>query len=71
MLAYVALPFLLLEGRGLSPMQAAWPLAAVAMAPLAGRLIGRYPSGLLGGMGLAAIAACRSRRLMPKPWLWV
>ena len=60
-LAYVALPFLLLESYGHSPMRAgllltAWPLAIVLTAPLAGRLIGRYPAGLLGGLGLALLA---------------
>ena len=62
MLAYLALPFLLLETHGRTPMQAgllitAWPLAIVAVAPLAGRLIGRYPDGLLGGIGMAVFAS--------------
>lgn len=61
MLSYLALPFLLLEDRGLSPMEAgmlitAWPLATVLTAPLAGRLIGKYPDGLLGGIGMAMFA---------------
>ena len=61
-LAYVALPFLLLESFGRTPLQAgllitAWPLAIVLVAPLAGRLIGRYPDGLLGGVGLAIFAS--------------
>ena len=61
-LAYIALPFLLLDAWGHTPVQAAllitaWPLAVVVVAPLAGRLIGRYPSGLLGGIGLALLAA--------------
>ena len=61
-LAYIALPFLLLDAWGHTPVQAAllitaWPLAVVVVAPLAGRLIGRYPSGLLGGVGLALLAA--------------
>jgi DHA2 family multidrug resistance protein-like MFS transporter len=34
----------------------AWPLAIVVMAPIAGRLIGRYPDGLLGGIGLGLLA---------------
>jgi len=60
-LAYVALPFLLLDGLGRSHVAAgllitAWPLAIVATAPLAGRLIGRWPDGLLGGIGLALLA---------------
>jgi len=58
MLAYLALPFLLLETYGRTHLQAgllitAWPLAIVAAAPLAGRLIGRHADGLLGGIGMA------------------
>ena len=61
-LAYIALPFLLLDAYGRSPLQAgllitAWPLAIIVAAPLAGRLIGRYPDGLLGGIGLSILAA--------------
>lgn len=61
-LAYIALPFLLLESYGRSPFQAgwlitAWPLAIVLVAPLAGRLVGRYPDGLLGGIGLGVFAS--------------
>ncbi len=61
-LAYIALPFLLLDGYGHSPVQAgllitAWPLAIVVVAPLAGFLIGRYPDGLLGGIGLSFLSA--------------
>ncbi|MEO8936101.1 MAG: hypothetical protein ABI277_05660 [Burkholderiaceae bacterium] len=47
----------MLEGLHRSPTDAglsitAWPLATVAVAPLAGRLIGRVPDGLLGAVGL-------------------
>ncbi|WP_390343953.1 MFS transporter [Variovorax boronicumulans] len=61
MLAYIALPFLLLDVYGRSHIEAgllitAWPLAIVVMAPIAGRLIGRYPDGLLGGIGLGLLA---------------
>jgi DHA2 family multidrug resistance protein-like MFS transporter len=61
MLSFIALPFLLLETYGRSHFEAgllitAWPLATVVMAPVAGRLIGRYPDGLLGGVGLAMLA---------------
>ena len=57
MLAYIALPFLLLDSHGRSLVQAgllitAWPLAIVVTAPLAGRLIGRVADGLLGGVGM-------------------
>ena len=62
MLAYIALPFLLLDAYGRSHIEAgllitAWPLGIVVMAPIAGRLIGRYPDGLLGGIGLALLAS--------------
>lgn len=61
MLSFIALPFLLLETYGKSHFEAgllitAWPLAIVFMAPIAGRLIGKYPDGLLGGIGLALLA---------------
>jgi DHA2 family multidrug resistance protein-like MFS transporter len=61
MLSFIALPFLLLDTYGRSHFEAgllitAWPLAIVVMAPIAGRLIGRYPDGLLGGIGLALLA---------------
>ena len=62
MLGFLSLPFLLLEAQGRSHMEAgllitAWPLATALTAPLAGRLIGRYPDGLLGGIGMAVFAA--------------
>lgn len=61
MLAYIALPFLLLDHFDRSHLEAgllitAWPLAIVATAPVAGRLIGRVPDGLLGGIGLGLLA---------------
>lgn len=61
-LAYIALPFLFLEHYGRSHAAAgalitAWPLGVVVTAPIAGRLIGRYPDGLLGGVGLTLMAA--------------
>jgi DHA2 family multidrug resistance protein-like MFS transporter len=60
-LAFIALPFLLLEGQGRTHLQAgllitAWPLAIVLVAPIAGRLITRYRPGLLSGIGLAVLA---------------
>ncbi|MDB5930838.1 MAG: transporter [Polaromonas sp.] len=60
-LAFIALPFLLLGSYGLSHLQAgllltAWPLCIVAIGPVVGRLIGRYPGGLLGGIGLGLLA---------------
>lgn len=61
MLSYIALPFLLLDVYGRTHLEAgllitAWPLAIVVMAPIVGRLIGRYPDGLLGGIGLGLLA---------------
>ncbi|MDB5845743.1 MAG: transporter [Polaromonas sp.] len=60
-LAYVGLPFLLLGSYSRSHLEAgllltAWPVAIVVVAPFVGRLIGRWPSGLLGGIGLALLA---------------
>ena len=60
-LAFVALPFLLLESQGRGHLEAgllitAWPAATVLAAPVAGRLIARLHGGLLGGAGLALMA---------------
>ena len=60
-LAYVGLPFLLLGSYGRSHLEAgllltAWPLSIVVMAPVVGRLIGRYSGGLLGGAGLGMLS---------------
>jgi DHA2 family multidrug resistance protein-like MFS transporter len=62
MMAYISLPFLLLDAYGRSPAQTgliliAWPLGVVAIAPVAGWLIGRIPDGLLGGIGLAMLSS--------------
>ncbi|WP_370682620.1 MFS transporter [Comamonas sp. GB3 AK4-5] len=61
-MAFLALPFLLIEVRGLPTGQAgllisAWPLALAISAPWVGRMIGRWPAGRLGaaGMGLFAL----------------
>ncbi|MBX3610710.1 MAG: MFS transporter [Hydrogenophaga sp.] len=61
MLANVSLPFLFLGPHGRGHWEAGllmmcWPLATISVAPFAGRLIGRVPSGLLGGIGLGAMA---------------
>ncbi|WHZ12844.1 MAG: putative transporter YebQ, major facilitator superfamily (MFS) [Burkholderiaceae bacterium] len=61
MLAYTALPFLLLDSYGLSPLEAGalitfWPIGIMVVAPIVGRLIGRYPDGLLGGIGMVLMA---------------
>jgi DHA2 family multidrug resistance protein-like MFS transporter len=60
-LAMVSMPFLLQEAFGRTAFQAgvllvSWPAAIVVMAPLAGRMIGRVHSGLLGGVGMALMA---------------
>ena len=60
-LAYVGLPFLFLGGLGLNHLTTgllltAWPLSIVVVAPLVGRLIGHYPGGLLGGIGLGLLS---------------
>jgi DHA2 family multidrug resistance protein-like MFS transporter len=61
-LSYVALPFLLLDAYGRTPLQAgalitSWPLAIFVVAPLVGRMIGRIPDGKLGGLGLGIMSA--------------
>lgn len=61
-IAFVTLPFLFLEAWHRTPAQAGlliacWPLAIIVVAPVAGRLIGRYPDGLLGAIGLGTLAA--------------
>ncbi len=57
-LAFISLPFLLLGGWQRSAAEAGllmsvWPLAVFAIVPVAGRMIGRYSGGLLGGVGMA------------------
>jgi DHA2 family multidrug resistance protein-like MFS transporter len=61
MLAFVVLPFLLQHRFGRSPVETGllitpWPLVLIIVAPLSGRLSDRIPAGLLGGLGLAAMA---------------
>jgi MFS transporter, DHA2 family, multidrug resistance protein len=61
MLAFVALPFYLENRFGYSAVEIGilitpWPIAVAFAAPLAGRLVERYPSGLLGGVGLVLFA---------------
>jgi DHA2 family multidrug resistance protein-like MFS transporter len=61
MLAFVAMPFYLESRFGYSAVQIGliitpWPIAVAFAAPLAGRLVERYPSGLLGGIGLLLFA---------------
>ncbi|MBV9531534.1 MAG: MFS transporter [Bradyrhizobium sp.] len=61
MLAFVALPFYLQSRFGYSAVQMGllitpWPLAVAIASPIAGRLVERYPAGLLGGIGLLVFA---------------
>jgi len=61
-LAYVALPFFLQETLGRTQVETGllmtpWPLTVAVVAPFAGRLADRHSAGLLGGIGLAALAA--------------
>ncbi len=62
MLAFVSMPFYLENHFGYSAVQIGllvtpWPIAVAFAAPLAGRLVERYPAGLLGGIGLFLFAA--------------
>jgi MFS transporter, DHA2 family, multidrug resistance protein len=62
MLAFVAIPFYLQSHFGYSAVQTGllitpWPIAVAFAAPIAGRLVERYPAGLLGGIGLCLFAA--------------
>jgi MFS transporter, DHA2 family, multidrug resistance protein len=57
MLALVAIPFYLENHFHYSAVQIGllitpWPIAVACAAPLGGRLVERYPAGLLGGIGL-------------------
>ncbi|MBV9785263.1 MAG: MFS transporter [Acidisphaera sp.] len=59
-LAYVSLPFFLQDALGRSQVETGllmtpWPLTVAVVAPFAGRLAERYPAGILGGIGLAAL----------------
>jgi len=61
MIAFVALPFHMQTVLGIPPtvigfMLMPWPLAVGVFAPISGRLVERYPAGLLGGCGLLLLA---------------
>jgi DHA2 family multidrug resistance protein-like MFS transporter len=61
MLAFVSIPFYLETQFGYSAVQMGllitpWPIAVACAAPIAGRLVERYPAGLLGGIGLLMFA---------------
>ena len=62
MVSYVALLFYFQDVLHLSSTQTGflltpWPIAVAVMAPISGRLADRYPPGILGGIGLAMMAA--------------
>lgn len=62
MLALVSLPFFLQSVLGRSEVETGllltpWPLATMALSPLAGALIGRVHAGLLGSAGMILMAA--------------
>src|SRR6201996_2700284 len=61
MMAFVSIPFYLETQFGYSAVQMGllitpWPIAVACAAPIAGRLVERYPAGLLGGVGLLLFA---------------
>lgn len=61
-IANIALPFFLQDVMGKSPgetglLMTPWAAVIVLVAPLAGRLSDRHPAGLLGGVGMALLAA--------------
>lgn len=62
MLAFVTLPFYLQNVLHRSEVETGllmtpWPIALIFVAPMAGRLADRFPSGLLGGIGMMIFAS--------------
>ncbi|EHM00930.1 transporter, major facilitator family protein [Acetobacteraceae bacterium AT-5844] len=69
MLALVSLPFLLQHNFGFTAVETGliitpWPLIMIIIAPTAGHLSDRIQPGLLGGIGLAVMAAGMALLLM-------
>ncbi|MBV9654545.1 MAG: MFS transporter [Acetobacteraceae bacterium] len=61
-LAYVSLPWFFEDVLGRTQvasglLMTAWPLTVALIAPTAGRLSDRFPAGVMGGIGLALMAA--------------
>lgn len=61
-LAYVSIPFLFETHLHLTPVQTGllvtpWPVLVAFTAPLAGRMMGRYPADMLASAGLLILAA--------------
>jgi DHA2 family multidrug resistance protein-like MFS transporter len=76
-LAFVSLPFYFQSALGRSAVDSGflmtpWPVVVAIAAPIAGRMSDRYPSGLLGGIGLAVLSAgLASLAAMPaQPAVW-
>jgi DHA2 family multidrug resistance protein-like MFS transporter len=81
-LAFVSLPFFAEEVLGLSAVETGllmtpWPVAVGFAAPIAGRLVDKkYPAGILGGVGLAALSlglvlvASEEAHAMPSRIAW-
>lgn len=62
MLAMVAMPFMLMNGFGYSPVDTglimtAWPFVIMFVAPLAGAMVNKVHPGILGGIGLMTMSA--------------
>jgi len=60
-LSFVSLPFLFQIGMGRTPVETGllltpWPVATALMAPVAGPLSDRFPSAILGGIGMVLLA---------------
>ncbi|HEY1614868.1 MAG TPA: MFS transporter [Rhizomicrobium sp.] len=77
MLAYTALPFYMHDHFGYSAVAIGlaitpWPIAVAVAAPVAGRLVDRYPAGLLGAVGLVlfAIGLCALALTPAHPATW-
>ena len=61
-LSFVSLPFLFQIGMGRTPVETGllltpWPVATALMAPVAGPLSDRFPSAILGGIGMVLLAS--------------
>lgn len=75
-MAFLALPFLLIESHGVGIGKAgllisAWPVALAVAAPFVGRKIGRIPAGRLGAMGMGLFACgLLALALVPAGALW-
>lgn len=61
-MGFVALPFLFEDTLGRTAVESGflltpWPAMLAVMAPISAALLGRFPAGLLGGVGLITMAA--------------